>query len=58
MDFLRQIKVFGGEHATIVIWVSNLFEAFRELAELILKVYLSMKTKIGGFHLIKQCFRC
>ena len=49
MDFLRKIKVCGSEHAESVIGVSNLLEGFRETAELILKVYLSMETKIGGF---------
>ena len=49
MDFLRKINVFGGEQAESVIGVSNSLEAFREFAELILKVYLSMETKIGGF---------
>ena len=49
MDFLRKIKVFGSEHAESVIGVSNSLEGFRGTAELILKVYLSMDTKIGGF---------
>ena len=44
-----KIKVFGGEHVESVIGVSNAREYFRELAELILKVYLSMETKIRGF---------
>ena len=51
MDFLTKINVFGGEHAESVIGVSDSREYFRELAELILKVYLSMETKIGGFPL-------
>ena len=42
-----EISVFGGEHAERVIGVSNSREYFRELAELILKVYLSTETKIG-----------
>ena len=49
MDFLRKIKLFDGEHAESAIGVSNSLEGFREVAELILKVYLSMETKIGGF---------
>ena len=42
-----KIKVFSGEHAESEIGVSNSLEAFREFAELILKVYLSMDTRIG-----------
>ena len=49
MDFLRKLNVFGGEHAESAIGVSNSLEGFREFAELILKVYLSMETKISGF---------
>ena len=49
MDFLRKIKVFGGEQAESVIGVSNSLEGFREIAELTLKVSPSMETKIGGF---------
>ena len=49
MDFLRKIKVFGSEHAESVIGVSNSLEGFRETAELILKVYLSMEGKMYGF---------
>ena len=49
MDFIRKINVFGGEHAESAIGISNSLEAFREFAELILNVYLSMETKIGGF---------
>ena len=49
MVFLRKINVFGGEHAESAIGVSNSLEGFRDIAELILKVYLSMETKIGGF---------
>ena len=49
MDFLRKINVFGAEHAESVIGVSNLREYFRELAELILKVYLSMRPKYADF---------
>ena len=49
MDFLWKIKVFGSEHAESAIGVSNSLEGFRGFAELILKVYLSMETKIGGF---------
>ena len=49
MDVFRKIKVFGSEHAESVIGVSNSLERFRETAELILKVYLSMDTKITGF---------
>ena len=45
MDFLRQIKVFGGEHPESEIGLSNSLEGFREFAELIVEVYLSMKTK-------------
>ena len=51
MDFLKKIKVFGSEHAESAIGVSNSLEGFRGTAELILKVYLSMETKIGGFPL-------
>ena len=40
---------FDDEHAERVIVVSNSLEASRELAELILKVYLSMDTQIAGF---------
>ena len=46
---LGKSEVFGSEHAESVIGVSNSFEGFRETAELILKVYLSMETKIDGF---------
>ena len=49
MDFVKKIKVFGSEHAESGIGVPNSLEDFRETAELILKVYLSMETKIGGF---------
>ena len=49
MVFLKKINVFGGEHVESAIGVSNSLEGFREVAELILKVYLSMETKIGGF---------
>ena len=45
----RKIKVFGSEHAESAIGVSNSLEDFRGTAELMLKVYLSMETKIGGF---------
>ena len=53
MDFLRKIKVFGGEHAESAIGVSNSLEAFRELVELILRVYLSMENKFHVFCFIK-----
>ena len=56
MDFLRKIKVFGGEQAESVIGVSNSLEGFREIAELTLKVSLSMETKIDGFSKENQCF--
>ena len=49
MVFLWKIKLFDSEHAESAIGVSNSLEGFRELAELILKVYLSMETKIDGF---------
>ena len=49
MDFLEKINVSGGEHTESAIGVSNSLEGFREFAELILKVYLSMETKISGF---------
>ena len=49
MDFLKKINVFGGEHAESAIGVLKSLEGFREFAELILKVYLSMEAKIGGF---------
>ena len=49
MDFRKKIKLFDGEHAESVIGVSNSREAQRAIAELILKVYLSMDTRIGGF---------
>ena len=49
MDFLRETNVFGSEHAESAIGVSNSLEGFRGTAELMLKVYLSMDTKIGGF---------
>ena len=49
MDFLGKITVFGSEHAESAIGVSNSLEGFRGFAELILKVNLSMETKIGGF---------
>ncbi len=49
MDFLKKLKVCGSEHAESVIGVSNSPEGFREAAELILKVYLSMETNINGF---------
>ena len=49
MDFLTKIKVFGGEQAESVIGVSNSLEGFRELAELTLKIFLSMETKVNGF---------
>ena len=54
MDFLRKIKLFDGEHAESAIGVSNSLEGFRELAEFILKVYLSMESKIGGFPLVNR----
>ena len=57
MDFLKKIKVFGSEHAETVIGASNSLEGFRETAELILKVYLSMDTTIRGFPLEHQAFR-
>ena len=44
-----KVKVFGSEHAESVIGVSNSLEGFRGIAELILKVHLSMETKISGF---------
>ena len=44
-----KIKLFDGEHAESEIGVSNSLGAFRGRAELTLKVYLSMDTKIGGF---------
>ena len=50
MEFLLENQVFDGEHAGSVVGVSKSLEAFRGLAELILEVYLSMETKIGGFH--------
>ena len=43
------MKLFDGEHAESAIGVSNSLDPQREIAELILKVYLSMDTKIGGF---------
>ena len=49
MVFLKKINLFGGEHFESGIGVSNSLEGFREVAELILKVYLSMEPKIGGF---------
>ena len=49
MDFLKKIKVFGSEHAESAIGVSNSLEGFCEAAELILKVYLSMQTKMRRF---------
>ena len=51
VDGLKKINVFGAEHAESAIGVSNALEGFREFAELILKVYLSMETKIKGFPL-------
>ena len=55
MDFHRKINVFGGEHAESAIRVLNSLEGFREFAELILKVYLSMEIKIAGFPKENQC---
>ena len=52
-----KMKAFGGEHAESEIEVSNSLEAFRELAQLILKVYLSMENKIGGFPKDNRGFR-
>ena len=49
MDFLRKIEAFGGKHGESVIGVLNSVKGFREFAELILKVYLGMETKIVGF---------
>ena len=49
MDFLRKIKAFSGKHVESEIGISNSLEAFRGRAELTLKVYLSMDTKISGF---------
>ena len=57
MDFLRKIKVFGSEHAESAIGVSNSLEGFHGFAELILKVYRSMETKIDGFHEENQGIR-
>ena len=47
MNFLRNIKLFDGEHAEHAIGVSISLEAFRASAEWTLKVYLSMETKIN-----------
>ena len=44
-----KIKLFDDEHAESVIGVSNSREAQRAIAELIVKVYLSMVAKIDGF---------
>ena len=49
MDFLWKNRIFGTEHAESAIGVSNSLEGFREFAELILKVYLSMETNMGRF---------
>ena len=49
MVFFRKIHLLDSEHAESAIGVSNSLEGFREVAELILEVYLSMETKIGGF---------
>ena len=49
MDFLRKINLFDDEHAESVIGVSNSPDPQREIAELILKVYLTMDTNIDGF---------
>ena len=49
MDFLRKINLFDDEHAESMIGVSNSLDPQREIAELILKVYLSMDIKIGTF---------
>ena len=57
MDFLRKIKVFGSGHAESAIAFSNSLEGFRGTAKLILKVYLSMETKISGFPAENQSIR-
>ena len=57
MDFLKKIMLFGREHVESAIGVSNSLQGFRETAELILKVYLSMETKIDGFPIENQCIR-
>ena len=45
MHFLNKINMFGGEHAESAIEVSNSLEAFREFAELALKVSPSMEAE-------------
>ena len=57
MVFLRKIKPFDSEHAESAIGVSNSLEAFRELAELIFKVYLRIESKVGSFRKENQAFR-
>ena len=49
MVFFTKIKLFDSEHAESAIGVSNSLEGFREVAELILKAYLRLESKIGGF---------
>ena len=46
---MRKIHIFCGKQAESVIGVSNSLEAFREFAELMLKVYLRVESKIAGF---------
>ena len=48
MVFQPKIIVFGGEQAESWIGDSNSLEAFREVAELTLKVYLRMDSKTTG----------
>ena len=57
MDFQRIIAVFDGEHAESARGVSNSLGAPDGIAELILKVYLSMESKIGGFPTENAGFR-
>lgn len=45
MNYFLKIKIVSGEHAESAIKVSNCLEAFREFAELTVKVYLSMREK-------------
>ena len=57
MVFFWKIELLDSEHAESAIEVSNSLEGFREVAELILKVYLRMESKICGFPEENQAFR-
>ena len=55
--FRQKNQATRGEHAESAIGVSNSLKGFRGFAEFMLKVYLSMDSKIAGFPKENQAFR-